>query len=521
MFRQSLIQKQNIKLSPLQILLMKLFQLPTIGLDQRVKEELETNPALEEGEEIEVFAHDAETSVESLFSDEAGDEGEQVGDSIGAEDEVPIARDEVYEMDDYLASYIEDDPTSYDVRADHSAEEEERSSPLAVENSLQDYLTEQLGLININKDEKTMIIATQIIGSLDEDGLLRRETSAIAGDILFSQNLDVTEEEVNKVLNTIQQLDPPGVGARDLRECLMIQLQIKLRAAIGSKKDKTSLELAYKILDLYFEEFSKRHYPRLFKQLNINDDQLKLAINEIVKLNPRPANGYVQTANRNVNYIIPDFIISSQNNGELELVLNSRNAPDLRVSEHYKEMLRAYRSGSISSINDKQQKEAVFFIKQKIDAAKWFIDAIQQRQQTMYKTMLAIMEYQHDFFTTGDKKRIRPMILKDIAEVTNLDISTISRVANSKFVQTEFGTILLKDFFSEAISIGQDGEEVSTVEVKNILEEMIAAEDKRKPLSDEKLMAELLEKNYNIARRTVAKYREQLNIPVARLRREL
>ena len=518
MYKQIHTQKQLLKLSPLQIMLMKLFQLPTIGLDQRVKEELEANPALEEGEEVDVFAHDAETNVETLFSDEVG---EQSGDSVTADDEVPIAREETFEMDEYLQNYMEDDPMSYDVRAER-AEEEERSSPLAVENSLQDYLTEQLGLVNISKDEKTILIAAQIIGSLDEDGLLRREVSAIAGDILFSQNIEITDAEVERVLAIIQQLDPPGVAARNLRECLMIQLQIKLtRLKKEGKKDNNNVALAYKILDLYFEEFSKRHYNRLISQLSINEDQLKSAIEEVIKLNPRPSNGYVQNVNRNVNYIIPDFIISSQNNGELELVLNSRNAPDLRVSEHYKEMLRAYKNGNVSAAKDKQQKEAIFFIKQKIDSAKWFIDAIQQRQQTMYKTMLAIMSYQHDFFTTGDKKRIRPMILKDIAEATSLDISTISRVANSKFVQTEFGTILLKDFFSEAISIGEDGEEVSTVEVKNILQEMIAGEDKRKPLSDEKLMADLIHLKYNIARRTVAKYREQLNIPVARLRRDL
>ena len=325
------------------------------------------------------------------------------------------------------------------------------------------------------------------------------------------------------MLKTVQRFDPPGVGARDLQECLSIQLRQKTEIVEdGEPLDafpEEGLKLASLIINQYFEEFTKEHYEKLLRTLNISEDDLKEAIDIILKLNPKPASGYSSSNSRATQYVVPDFIIANRE-GELELSLNSRNAPDLRINDQYKDMLHTYQSSKKAGKSNKKQKEAVQFIKQKIDSAKWFIDAIVQRQQTMYRTMYAILQYQYDYFLTGDQRKLRPMILKDIAEITGLDISTVSRVANSKFVQTEFGTKRLKSFFSESMQ-NEDGEEVSTIEIKKILSDIIESENKRKPLSDEKLKNHLKEKGYSIARRTVAKYREQLNIPVARLRKEL
>lgn len=506
MLRQTLSQKMLQKLSPQQIQLMKLLQVPTVALEQRIKEELEANPALDEGvsEENSEFEQQEDTALNS--TEDQGDDEYQ---------------DDSYDFDEYINDYIEDDPASYKLRSDNSyTDEEEKTIPIAVEDSFHDYLEQQLGLLAM-KDEKEEVIAQQIIGSIDDDGYLRREPIAILDDLMFSQNIFAEESEVLEVLKKIQRFDPPGIGARDLQECLKIQLQLKLEREELLDDDQIKwLKYGVRIITKYFDEFTKKHYEKLIRQLNVTEAQLKHAIDEILKCNPKPASGYSGNTNRgSTQYIVPDFIIVNRD-GELELSLNSKNAPDLRINDQYRDMLKAYKVNTKGRRANRKEKEAVMFIKQKIDSARWFIDAIRQRQQTMYNTMYAIMQYQYDFFLSGDQKKLRPMILKDIADITGLDISTISRVANSKFVQTEFGTKRLKDFFSESLST-TEGEEVSTLEVKKILREVIDAENKRKPLSDEKLKDILQEKGYNIARRTVAKYREQLGIPVARLRKEL
>ena len=498
MLKQNLSQKMMQKLSPQQIQLMKLLQIPTATLEQRIKEELESNPALDEGEDNnDVF--------------DLGNEEDAMGEEENNKDELD------FELDDYLKEYIEDDPISYKLRSDNfSTEEDEKSLPIAVESSFHEYLLEQLGMRELD-NEIDELIAKQIIGSIDEDGYLRRETISIIDDLMFSQNIEVEEAKVNEILKIIQRFDPPGVGSKDLQECLIIQLENNLEK--GQENNISAKILALKILKNHFEEFTKKHYQRLKKNLFVSDSELKDAIDEILKLNPKPASGVGSNSRDTNHYVLPDFIITNRD-GELELTLNSRNAPDLRINDQYMEMLVNYKDTTKGRRSTKKEKEAIMFIKQKIDSAKWFIDAIKQRQDTLYKTMYAIMQFQYDFFLTGDERRIKPMILKDIAEITGHDISTVSRVANSKFVQTEFGTRRLKDFFSESL-MTQDGQEVSTLEVKNILADIIKAENKRKPLSDEKLKDMLQKRGYNIARRTVAKYREQLNIPVARLRKEL
>lgn len=495
MLKQSLSQKMLQKLSPQQIQLMKLLQIPTANLEQRVKEELEANPALEESEDYnEVF--DLE---ESRYG---ANETSQEGDNND---------EQTFEFDDYLNQYLDDDPSAYKLKGEGYSNEEEKSVPISFETSFHENLERQLGLLNLSEREE--LIALQIIGSIDEDGYLRREPSAITDDLLFSQNLEIEKEEVERLIKQIQRFEPAGICARDLQECLLLQIQDKIEK---DPRDHAK-SIALVILTQYFEEFSKKHYEKIKKQLALSDSDLKDAIEVIIKLNPKPAGAINNSA---VNqYIIPDFIVTNRD-GELELTLNSKNAPDLRINDQYLDMLKGYRESVQSRKATKPEKEAVLFIKQKIDSAKWFIDAIKQRQDTLYRTMYAIMQYQKDYFLTGDERRIKPMILKDLAEVTGLDISTVSRVANSKFVQTEFGTKRLKDFFSESMQT-QDGSEVSTLEVKNILNDVISREDKTKPLSDERLMEILSERGYNIARRTIAKYREQLNIPVARLRKQL
>lgn len=502
MQRQILTQKMLQKLSPQQIQLMKLLQVPTVSLEQRIKEELEANPALEEGSSLDDPAEIAREREEAYEEDDYEE------------------RDDRFELDEYLNQYMEDDPASYKYRtSQYTADEEDKTIPVAVESSFHEYLEEQLGLLEF-KDETEEIIAHQIVGSIDSDGYLRRDLFAIMDDLMFSQNVFVEEEEIASVLKKIQHFDPPGVGARDLRECLLIQLERKAeRERDLSLGEGVILYLAIDIIRDHFEEFSKKHFEKLQKALDIEEEDLKEAIEEILKLNPKPASGFAGGGALRNQYIVPDFIITNRD-GELELSLNTRNAPDLKVSDQYREMLRAYKRNTKGRRPNKKEKEAVLFIKQKIDSARWFIDAIRQRQETMYKTMYAIMQYQYDYLLTSDTKKLRPMILKDIADITGLDISTISRVANSKYVQTEFGIKSLKDFFSESMQT-TDGEEVSTREVKKILQEIVDAEDKRKPLSDEKLKDLLQAEGYNIARRTVAKYREQLDIPVARLRKEL
>jgi len=495
---QSLQQKLLQKLSPQQIQLMKLLQVPTANLETRIKEELEENPALELDEE----KHDDAEEVKDEFN-ENGEE--EYDDKDGSEDE--------YDNID-ISEYVhdgDDEVADYKMRDDNYPEEDEgRQLPFKAETSFYEHLTNQLGLLRL--EDKEQAIAEQIVGSIDEDGYLRRETAAIVDDLAFRQNIITTEEEVESLIKRIQNFDPPGVAARDLRECLLLQL-FRIKDEPGAQ-DKP-IELAIKAITKYFDEFTKKHYEKIQRGLDIDDDQLRDMMQLIIRLNPKPG-GNVGEINKAESYVVPDFFIIN-NSGKLELTLNSRNAPELRISEGYRDMLKEYDRGSKK---DKRQKEAVLFIKQKIDAAKWFIDAIKQRQHTLLSTMNAIMEHQYNFFLTGDETELRPMILKDIAEKTGLDISTVSRVANSKFVQTEFGTYRLKFFFSESLST-DSGEEVSTREVKKILSDLIEGEDKKRPLSDERLTELLQEKGYNIARRTVAKYREQLNIPVARLRKEL
>jgi RNA polymerase sigma-54 factor len=491
---QSLQQKLLQKLSPQQIQLMKLLQVPTAILDERIKEELEENPALEMAED----SHDESYEEgKDEFTEGAPEEYEETG------------SEEQYENID-LSDYIhegDDDIADYKLRDDNYGDQEEKTTmPYKVETSFYEVLENQLGMLKL--DEREFRIAEQIIGSIDEDGYLRRETSAIVDDLAFRQNIDTTDEEVEGIIRRIQQFDPPGVGARNLQECLLIQL-------LRQKEEGKDVDLATQAISRYFDEFTKKHYEKIQRGLNLDDEQLKEVMIQITRLNPKPG-GNVGEVNKAEAYVVPDFFILN-NAGKLELTLNSKNAPELRISEGYREMLKEYDRGSKK---DRRQKEAVLFIKQKIDAAKWFIDAIKQRQHTLLSTMTAIMNHQHDFFLTGDETTLRPMILKDIAEKTGLDISTVSRVANSKFVQTEFGTYRLKFFFSESLTT-DTGEEVSTREVKKILSDLIENENKKKPLSDERLTELLQEKGYNIARRTVAKYREQLNIPVARLRKEL
>jgi RNA polymerase sigma-54 factor len=494
---QSLQQKLLQKLSPQQIQLMKLLQVPTANLEERIKEELEENPALEQTDESHDDSYEENKDEFADSGDDYNESGEEEFDSKDDYENIDIS-DYVHEGDDDIADYK--------LRDENYGDQEEKSSlPYSVETSFYEMLEAQLGMLKL--DERQYKIAEQIIGSIDEDGYLRRETSAIVDDLAFRQNIDSTEEEVEALIKRIQRFDPPGVGARDLQECLLLQLQ-------RQKEEGRDVDVAIQALTRYFDEFTKKHYEKIQRGLNLDDEQLREVMMQITKLSPKPG-GNVGEVNKAESYVVPDFFIHN-NGGKLELTLNSKNAPELRISEGYRDMLKEY---DRSAKKDRRQKEAVLFIKQKIDAAKWFIDAIKQRQHTLLSTMTAIMNHQYDFFLTGDETTLRPMILKDIAEKTDLDISTVSRVANSKFVQTEFGTYRLKFFFSESLTT-DTGEEVSTREVKKILSDLIEFENKKKPLSDERLTELLQEKGYNIARRTVAKYREQLNIPVARLRKE-
>lgn len=477
--KQSLSLKLQQKLSPQQIQLMKLLQVPTIELEQRIKQEIEENPALDEGKE----------EVQNEYDDQEYDDHD-VDDSR-----------EDFDINDYL----DDDVPSYKTSiSNKGADDDEKAIPLSGGATFQELLEQQAALRIKNEEE--LQIAHFIIGNLDESGYLRREIESIEDDLAFSQNIIASKEEIEWVLDIIQGLDPAGVGARDLQECLLLQIK---------RKDRTvATRTAEVVLEDCFEEFTKKHYKKIISKLDISEEDLKEAIDEIVKLNPKPGNSMKESA-KSMQQIIPDFVINEVD-GELELSINGRNAPELKVSKQYADMLRAYSE----SKKTEKDKEAILFVKQKIDSAKWFIDAIKQRQHTLLVTMDAIMDYQRDFFTSGDETKLKPMILKDIAEIVGMDISTVSRVANSKYVLTPYGTYLLKYFFSESLST-ESGEEVSTREVKQILQDAIDHEDKRKPLTDEKLALLLKEKGYNIARRTVAKYREQLDIPVARLRKEL
>jgi RNA polymerase sigma-54 factor len=481
MQKLSLSQTLSQKLSPQQIQFIKLLQVPTMELNARIEEELEINPALEEGKEEE----ERTDSSEEEYDDE-------------------YEKDDI-DVDDYLR---DDEFGGYKMQGDGNYNEDEKEMPLPMTTTLTEQLLDQLGYLRL--DERQQTIARQLIGSIESDGYIRRDLDAIANDLAFSQNIHTDEEELENLLALIQEFDPAGIGARNLQECLLLQLYRKKDAGQNG-----AVDLAIAILKEHFEEFTKKHYKKIIKRLNLDsEEELKEAIDVIVRLNPKP--GGAGSSLVKTQYLIPDFILTNDN-GKLELSLNSKNAPDLRISRSYSEMLSAYDK---SNKKDKKLKETVSFVKQKLDAAKWFIDAIKQRQLTLLNTMQAIINYQYDYFLTGDESKLRPMILKDIADRIGMDISTVSRVANSKSVQTEFGVYPLKYFFSEGISTDQ-GEDVSSREVKNALKEMIDNESKRKPLSDEKLEKMLNERGYQIARRTVAKYREQMNIPVARLRKEL
>ena len=479
--------KLSQKLSPQQIQLMKLIQLPTQAFEQRLKQELEENPALDTGKE-------SDTSNDGL------DEFDNSADDFN--DNETIDADDI-NVDEYLS---DDEIPDYRTQTNnYSSDDEEKSVPYAAGTSFTQHLINQLNTFRLSEQEEE--IAYFLVGSVDESGYIRRSLSDITDDLAFTQNVYTTEEEVEKVLKVVQQLDPAGVAARNLQECLSIQL--------GRKEQNPEVELAQGIIDKAFEQFTKKHYSKLMQKFSIDEEQLKDAIEEIERLNPKPGGSYAGN-NKIVEHIVPDFAIKIVE-GALELTLNGRNAPELHVSREYNNMLKGYKDSKDKS---KAQKDAVLFIKQKLDAAKWFIEAVKQRQQTLFVTMSAIMHYQKDYFLTGDERKLRPMILKDIADEIEMDVSTISRVANSKYVDTPYGTKLIKEFFSESMTNDQ-GEEVSTREIKKILETVIEEEDKKKPLTDDALSKILKEKGYPIARRTVAKYREQLDIPVARLRKEL
>jgi len=483
MLKQSLQQKLLQKLSPQQIQLMKLLQVPTVALEQRIKEELESNPALEEGLEV-----DKENDQEEYQED----------------------YDEENKREDFdLSEYISDDEIpSYKTSIRNSGpDEDEKSVPLSMGKSFHEVLNVQLGLLKLSEEEK--IVAEHLIGNLDDAGYLRRDITSIIDDLAFYQNIITNEQELEKLLEAIQGMEPAGVGARNLQECLLIQIKRKNRSDLN-------IYLAEKIIEKSFEEFTKKHYNKIIKKFEVTEEELRLALEEILKLNPKPG-GSMNETQRVSQAIVPDFHLTIED-GELNLVLNSRNAPDLKVSREYKNLLKGYQAQKEQAT--KSQKDAVLFVKQKLDSAKWFIDAIKQRQNTLLNTMQTIIDLQHDYFMTGDETKIKPMILKDIADKIDMDISTVSRVANSKYIQTPYGTFLLKTFFSESMQ-NSDGQEVSTREIKKILQDTIGVEDKKRPLTDEKLAQVLKQKGYPIARRTVAKYREQLSIPVGRLRKEI
>lgn len=488
MLKQYLQFKLAQKLSPQQIQLMKLIQLPTQAFEQRLKQEIEENPALETGRETADEFDDSYNEFDNT-SDDLND-----NESIGSDD---------INVDEYLS---DDEIPDYRTQTNnYSSDDEEKSIPYAAGISFTQHLITQLNTFSLTEEQQD--IAEFLVGSIDESGYIRRSLTDIVDDLAFTQNVYTAEKDVEKVLHIVHQLDPAGVGARNLQECLSIQLH--------RKEKNPNVELAIEIVDKAFEQFTKKHYKKLLQKFDISELQLKDAIVQIEHLNPKPGGSYSGNT-KIIEHVVPDFAIRIID-GELELTLNGRNAPELHVSKEYSNMLKSYKEAVNKS---KSQKDAVLFIKQKLDAAKWFIEAIKQRQQTLFVTMSAIMHYQRDYFLTGDERKLRPMILKDIADEIDMDVSTVSRVANSKYVDTPYGTKLIKDLFSESMTNDQ-GEEVSTREIKKILETVIEDENKRRPLTDEKLASILLEKGYPIARRTVAKYREQLDIPVARLRKKI
>ena len=487
MLKQQLQQKLQQKLSPQQIQLIRLLELPAIELEERIKHELEENPALEEGKD---------------FLDDL-DRSENEGESFEVHDS-DLTVEESIDLGDYRT---EDDIPDYKLRELTERAEKKEEIPFSVSESLNKYLLQQLGLRDLS--ERHVKIAEYIIGNIDDNGYLRRDLSAIADDLIFQAGLDVTEQDIEEVLSVIQDFEPVGVGARDLQECLLLQL---------TKQDEdTTKGLAIRILTEFFEEFTRKHYDKIMRGLELDEDIMKKVIREITMLNPKPCANWGDSTETSFSQVVPDFVVEAIN-GDLILSLNNRGIPEMRISREYTEMFEDYTNNKMNQTT--QMKKAVLFVKQKLDSAQWFIEAIKQRQETLQRTMETIISLQRNFFLSGDEASLRPMILKDVAERSGYDISTISRVSNSKYVQTNFGIYPLKYFFSESIQT-DSGEEISTREVKAILKEYIEGEDKRKPLTDEELAALLKEKGYVIARRTVAKYREQLEIPVARLRKEI
>ncbi|HDS07192.1 MAG TPA: RNA polymerase sigma-54 factor [Bacteroides sp.] len=483
MLKQKLQQKLLQRLSPQQIQMIKLLEIPAIQLEQRIKKEIEENPVLEEGSEEDPY---------EVQEEQKDEQGEDHQDEFSLED------------------YIEDDEIpSYRLNTqNYSTDDKREEIPFTMGSTFREHLKSQLGLRKMSEEQE--VIAEYILGNIDDDGYLRRELEAIADDLAFTVGMEASYEELHEVLMIIQEFDPAGVGARSLQECLLLQINRK-------DLENPVTRLAHKILKNHFQEFTNKHYDKIIQRLDITEEELKAALEEILRLNPKPGGSMGDNQQRLFHHIVPDFILE-ENEGELQLFLNSNNVPELRISKTYTDMFESYNANKSSASRD--EKDAITFVKQKLDSARWFIDAIRQRQNTMLLTMNAILEYQKAYFYEGDETRLRPMILKDIADMTNLDISTISRVVNSKYIQTHFGIFPLKYFFSEGMQT-ESGEEVSTREIKKILQDCIQAEDKRKPLTDDKLSAILNEKGYHIARRTVAKYREQLGLPVARLRKQL
>ncbi len=486
MLKQRLQQKLLQKLSPQQIQMIKLLEIPAIRLEQRIKKELEENPVLEEGADESIDKQEDDEVIDDTFEDNT----------------------EEFSLSDYLD---EDDTPSYRLSSTNYSKDDARNVeiPFSVGSSFHEHMKSQMGLQSLTGKEEEL--ARYIMGNIDEDGYLRRKLESIVDDLAFSQNIEATEEELLFILRIVQDFDPPGVGARDLQECLLIQIERKDQNDPIKKR-------AREVLKYHFQEFTKKHYEKIKERMNLDDGELKEAIDEILKLNPKPGGSINDPHNKSFHQIVPDFVLENRD-GKLELLLNSKNVPDLRVSRTYAEMLKSFKAKKKEK-HSTNEREAISFVKQKLDSAKWFIDAIRQRQATLLITMNAILSYQEEYFIEGDETKLRPMILKDIAEMTGMDISTISRVANSKYIQTHFGIFSLKYFFSEGMQ-KESGEEVSTREIKTILTECINNENKKKPLNDEKLAEILKEKGYLIARRTVAKYREQLGISVARLRKEL
>jgi RNA polymerase sigma-54 factor len=480
MLKQRLQQKLLQKLSPQQIQMIKLLEIPAIQLEQRIKKELEENPVLEEGS--------SEDPIEEEIKEETKDQLDE------------------FSLEDYMQ---DDDIPSYRFNSqNYSADDKREEIPFSLGNTFREQLKSQLGLRRLTEEQE--VLAEYILGNIEDDGYLRRELEAVADDLAFSIGLEASYESLHEVLMIIQEFDPAGVGARNLQECLLLQIERK-------DLDVPITGLARTILKNHFDEFTNKHYDKIIQRLNIQEVDLKYALEEILRLNPKPGGAMGDSQAKSFHHIVPDFILE-ESEGKLLLYLNSNNVPELRLSRTYSDMFESYSANKASATKD--EKNAITFVKQKLDSARWFIDAIRQRQNTMLLTMNAILQYQEQYFYEGDEVRMRPMILKDIADMTDLDISTISRVVNSKYIQTHFGIYALKFFFSEGMQT-ESGEEVSTREIKKILQNCIDNEDKRKPLTDDRLMAILNEKGYQIARRTVAKYREQQGLPVARLRKEL